>query len=200
MLEEAAVFNRQHRLHHGGRNLAVGDQPTLGAILVLRQRRDELRLKFVSGQRSAVFRSDALHLAIFRGNGRAIHREVALRAWLDQDGIAMKLVAAQLRIRVIPSAAQRGSNGGRGQLLPRPNLLRSRIDLGDRSKQRPLRQAVRYEPTILKVEIGEDGPAKEHNDQREQENRAHQLRKKRMRSVIEFEFYRHAIESEPLLL
>ena len=47
VLEEAPVFNRQHRLHHHRRNVVVLDQFALRALLGVEQRRHQLRLQFI---------------------------------------------------------------------------------------------------------------------------------------------------------
>ena len=54
VLEEAAVFDGDHRMHQVLRNLVVGDQAALGAVGVFAQAGDQQRLQFIAGQRLAV--------------------------------------------------------------------------------------------------------------------------------------------------
>ena len=136
MLEEAMVFDGDDSFNHVRRNVFVGDDAALGAALVFAQRGDELRLQLVGAQRDAVFRGDLLHHTIGGGDGGAVGVVVALRAGLDEDGVAAQLVAAHQRVDVVAGAAQRGTNGGGLKMLARPHFLRGRIDLRDAGEER----------------------------------------------------------------
>ena len=48
-----------------------------------------------------------MDLTIFGCDGRAVHCEVAFRAWLDQNRIVAKFVTAKLGILVVSSTSQR---------------------------------------------------------------------------------------------
>ncbi len=50
VLEEAAVFDGQHGVHHDLGNLVVGYQLPLGALLRVEERGDHLRFEFVGFQ------------------------------------------------------------------------------------------------------------------------------------------------------
>ena len=60
VLEEVAVFDGDDGLHHARRDLLVGDEAALGAVLVFGERGDELRLEFVGAEGGSVFGGDAL--------------------------------------------------------------------------------------------------------------------------------------------
>ena len=83
VLEEAAVFDGDDGLHHVRRDLVVGDEAALGAVLVFGEGGDELRLELVACQGGAVFGGDGLHHAVGGDDGGAVGGEVALRAGLD---------------------------------------------------------------------------------------------------------------------
>ena len=51
VLEEAAVFNGQHRVHQVLRDLVVGDEAALGAVGVFAEAGDQHGLELVAGQR-----------------------------------------------------------------------------------------------------------------------------------------------------
>ena len=60
VLEEAAVFDGQHRLDQILRDLVVGEQPALGAVGVFAQAGDQQRLQLIARQRLAVIVGDRL--------------------------------------------------------------------------------------------------------------------------------------------
>src|SRR5580698_386739 len=64
VLKEAAVFDREDRLHHLRRNLAIGHHAPFGAAAALGESSDELRLELVACKRSPVLCRDGLHHAI----------------------------------------------------------------------------------------------------------------------------------------
>ena len=56
VLEEAAVFDGDDGLHHVRRDVVVGDEAALGAVLVFGERGDELRLELVGARARRRFR------------------------------------------------------------------------------------------------------------------------------------------------
>ena len=64
VLEETAVFNGKHRVHHLLGHLVIGDDAALGAVLRAEEASHELRFKFVSAKGFAGGeRGNALHIA-----------------------------------------------------------------------------------------------------------------------------------------
>ena len=79
VLEEAAVFDGGDGLDEAWRDLFVGDEAALGAVLVFGERGDELGLERVAAQGGTVFGGDGLDFAAGGVDGGAVGGVVALR-------------------------------------------------------------------------------------------------------------------------
>ena len=94
VLEEVAVFDRGDGLDHARRDLFVGDEAALDAVLVFGESGDELGFELVRGERCTVFGGDALYFATGGIDGGTVGGVVAFRAGLDEDVVAVELVGA----------------------------------------------------------------------------------------------------------
>ncbi len=128
VIEEAAVFDGGNGLHETLRNLVVADEAALGAVLVFRERGDELGLQLVGAEGDAGFGGDLLDYAAGGGNGGAVSGVEALWAGFDEDVIAIELEGTQLGIAVVAGLAEVSGDGGGRELLAVANLARKAID------------------------------------------------------------------------
>ncbi len=94
VLKEAAIFDGGDGLHHARRDVGVGDEAALGAVLVFGESGDELGLKLVGTQGGTVVRGDALDFAAGGVDGGAVGGVVGLRAGLDGNAGAVELKGA----------------------------------------------------------------------------------------------------------
>ena len=101
VLKEAPVFNGEDGGDEARRDFSIGDKAALGAALVFRKSRDQLRFELVGAQRGAVVRGDRLDYVRVGLDGGAIGGVVGLGARLDRDAVAVKMERAEFRLGVI---------------------------------------------------------------------------------------------------
>ncbi len=114
VLKEVPVFNCDDGLHHLLRNLIVGDEAALGAVLVFGERGDQLRFELIGAESNAILGSNALHYAVACVDRGSVGVVIAIRTRLDEDIVAVELVSPHLRVSVVSCAAKVGGDGVRG--------------------------------------------------------------------------------------
>ena len=96
MLEKVSVFDGDDGLYHLGRDVIVGDQAPLGAVLVFGEGGDQLWFELVGAEGCSIFSGDALHCAAAGVDSGSVGVVVALRPGFDEDVVAIELVGSHL--------------------------------------------------------------------------------------------------------
>ena len=161
MLEEAAVFNGQHRMHQVLRDLVVGDEAALGAVGVFAEAGDQFGLELVAGQRLTAIVGNGIHLAILDLNGGAVLGVIGLRAGKDGDAVVARAVGAHGGIFLgtgegVVRLAEFLGDQADGELLAGAHFARLGEDLGSVFEQ-GLLEALIDDVLVLDVVIAAHG-------------------------------------------
>jgi hypothetical protein len=176
VLEESPVFDREHRIYHHFRDVAVLHHLALGTLFSVEQRRHQLRLQLVCGKLVALA-GDMVNLPALDGDVRLFRRVVAFRPGRDLDAVAHQTKAAQQRLAFligIPRAAQKPGDFLGVQLVAVMHGARQGIDLGRIAEHRRP-EALLNNAVVLDVEVAQDSAyaqrSHQENDQRRPNHR-----------------------------
>ena len=105
MIKEAPVFDRSDRIHKIGRQLVIGHQAALGAVLPFREPRDHLRLQLISVQLLRAVAGDPADHPLVKRDRSTLLRVVRLRARLNPDAVIVERIGPHARPVAITIAA-----------------------------------------------------------------------------------------------
>src|SRR5580658_21699 len=159
VLEEPTVFNRQHGLHHVGRDFTVGEQAPFGAVRVIAEPGDELRLELVARKRLALCVDNGGDLAAADAEGCAIGSVMSPRTGLHGDGLDTFTESAKRRslrgaFGCVAGLAQLTGEETDAEFLPGTDLTWGSVDFCGVGENRLLEPFV-DEAAILEVKVAE---------------------------------------------
>ena len=169
MLEEAAVFNAEHRIHHVFGKVFVADKPALRPLLALEQGGNKLGLKLIRSQLMAIAqRIDTRNLAALFGDHGALGAVVRVGAGLDLKPVSHGAVGADFGfvfvVLRVASAAQCGNNLVRTHCLARMKFVGMAVNLRGIAENLAAHPPVN-DDLVLVVVKGKDGKTSRQRNQ-----------------------------------
>ena len=116
---------------------------------------------------------------------------VRLRAGLDGDGVAAKIVRAKLLIDVVAGGVEVLRDALRGEMLAGADFSRGGVDLRDRSEEWTGGEAVIDDLLVVVVVVAEDGSAHQHADEHAKQEEADEAGEEAALRSSDSESYRH---------